>query len=89
MNPKETLQPFDSFLKTQLRLQEKVHQPPKRDSDSENWKSWKVGMKVLVDFGGTYLTRGYEVKRGTIYEISEILTQVCKGLVLDIHLGPN
>ena len=46
-----TLIPFDTFVKQQLRLQEKVHEAPKKDTTSENWRNWKVGEEVMVDFG--------------------------------------
>ena len=69
--PEEPFEPFETFLTKNLELKEKLAKPPKKDDLS--YKSFRVGTKVLIDFPKV-IKRGYEVKRGNIYEIASIIT---------------
>ena len=52
--PDQHLEPFDSFLKKQLRLQKKVNTPRSEDLPvemSEKYDTFRVGDKVILNFG--------------------------------------
>ena len=79
MFPKhKQLEPFDKFLRRNLRLQKKVNTPSLTQNlaPGYKWREWRVGDRCLVNFSSKMaLTRGYNVKRGLIMEIAQIFTQ--------------
>ena len=72
------LEPFDKFLRRNLRLQEEVNEPSltKNLAPGFKWREWRVGDRCIINFSRKMaLARGYNVKRGLIMEIAKIFTQ--------------
>lgn len=62
-NDPPSILPFDDFVRKELRLQRSVHVPRVDQSvPPKTWRNWKVGDDVMINFGRTPLTRGYDVK---------------------------
>ena len=72
------LQPFDVFYKEQLKLRKKANTPDKKSqmpNFDEGSDKFKKGSLVYIDYTDDYqVSRKYNVKRGPIYEISEVNT---------------
>ena len=76
--PRAKLQPFDVFYREQLKLRRKANTPD-REEDLPNFNeekdSFKKGSLVYVDYSDDSHVGGkYNVKRGPIYEVSEVNT---------------
>ena len=64
--PDQHLEPFDSFLKKQLRLQKKVNTPRSENLPvemSEKYDTFRVGDKVILNFGPDSLSVRIFVKK--------------------------
>ena len=76
--PQNSLQPFEVFYKEQLKLRKKANTPDakeKKPNFNEGKDQFKKGSLVYIDYVDDYqVSRKYNVKRGPIYEISEVNT---------------
>ena len=70
----QQLQPFDVFYKEQLKLRKRANTPEKKKPNfNEGKDQFKKGSLVYIDYVDDYqVSRKYNVKRGPIYEISEV-----------------
>ena len=72
------LQPFEVFYKEQLKLRQQANTPDpphKRPNFNEGKDQFKKGSLVYIDFVDDYqVSRKYNIKRGPIFEISEVNT---------------
>ena len=58
MYPQEKLKPFDTFFRENLKLFDKVNTPTTGTPPSDNYQTFRKGMKVLVNFQPYTLLRG-------------------------------
>ena len=72
------LQPFEVLYKEQLKLRQQANTPDppnKRPNFNEGKDQFKKGSLVYIDFVDDYqVSRKYNIKRGPIFEISEVNT---------------
>ena len=58
MYKKEKLKPFDTFFRENMKMLKIANTPTTGTPPSEDYKTFKVGMKVLVNFQPYSLVRG-------------------------------